>query len=185
MNKQDVPVYIDPEIMGDKYPCDTQYMVYEPMVHKYFLTEEALNYYGLDVERKYISSANNKTREFIEKVTKKIYDYIRYKVGSANYQVILYRIATSNNGLNVDKYAFRKEFEGVLVAEAKWLLENGDAAQYSGENKQLGTKPGIKPEEQWMNEDDIAIESKRALLGMELTKWFTLAPNRILDTNKF
>ena len=92
MKFKDVPVYNDPTDFIDgnnQYPCSTQYMVYDPLQHKYFLTEECLNYHGIDVERRYISSAPNKMREFIELVTKKIYDYIQYTAGWKNFQVML------------------------------------------------------------------------------------------------
>ena len=84
MKLSDIPVYNDPDDFQEgevKYPCSTQYMVYNPLEHKYFLTEEALEYYGIDVQRKYVSDSPDKTREFIEKVTKKVYDYIAYKSG--------------------------------------------------------------------------------------------------------
>ena len=182
-----VPTYIDYEGFDEnsKYPCNTQFMVYNPAVHKYYLTEEALNRHGIDVERKYISSNQNKTREFIELVTKKIYDYIWYKSGMQNIQVQIYRIATGNNGVNLDKYSFRKQFEEVLIAEAKWLIENGDSAKYSGQNLMEGKLNGIKPEESWRNNADIADEAKRSLDGLGLTRWFTLAPNRRLNPDEY
>lgn len=182
-----VPTYVDYSGFDENstYPCNTQFMVYNPMLHMYFLTEEALNWYGIDVERKYISSNQNKTLEFIELVSKKIYDYIWYKSGMANIQVQKYRIATSENGVCLDKYSFRKQFEGVLVAEARWLIENGDSAKYSGQNLMMGKENGIKPEESWRNNSDIADEAKRSLDGLGLTRWFTLAPNIRLDINKY
>ena len=81
MKFSDIPTYNDPVDFEDgtaTYPCNTQFMVYNPLQHKYFLTEQALNYFGIDVERKYVSDNPNKTTEFIEKVTKKVYDYISY-----------------------------------------------------------------------------------------------------------
>lgn len=166
------------------YPCSTQYMVYNGAVHKYFLTEEALNYYGIDVERKYISSSNNKTREFIEKVTKKVYDYIRYKSGFHNFQVQMYRIAKSTNQ-TCDEYAFRKEFEGILVAEAQYLIDNGDAMKYSFADLEKGQISGTKPEEDWKANIDVSPEVKRGLDFLGLTRWFTLARNVRLDTDKY
>lgn len=51
-------------------------MVYNPFLHRYFLTIEGLAHY--DAERKYISDNKNKINELIEKTSKKVYDYIRY-----------------------------------------------------------------------------------------------------------
>ena len=64
MKFSDIPTYNDPVDFEDgttTYPCNTQFMVYNPLQHKYFLTEEALNYFGIDVERKYVSDNPNKT----------------------------------------------------------------------------------------------------------------------------
>ena len=182
-----VPTYYDYEGFNENstYPCNTQFMVYNPMLHRYFLTEEALNWHGIDVERKYISSSPNKTQEFIDLVSKKIYDYIWYMSGAQNIQVQMYRIATSQNGVNLDKYTFRKQFESVLVAEAKWLIDNGDSAKYSGQNMMQGKQNGIKPEERWRNNDDIADEAKRSLDGLGLTRWFRIAPYIRLDKDAY
>ena len=156
MKIENLHTYKDPDdFLGGEvtYPCNTQFMVYNPLLHQYFLTEEALNYYGIDVNRKYITdNVNNKTDEFIEKVSKKIYDYIMYKVGKPKFQVILYRIATSQ-GANIDKYAFRKKFQDILVAEAKWLIANGDSAEYSAMNLHQGKPLGIKPEEEQVGQE--------------------------------
>lgn len=53
-------------------------MVYNPFLHRYFLTIEGLAHYGIDAERKYIIDNKNKINELIEKTSKKVYDYIRY-----------------------------------------------------------------------------------------------------------
>ncbi len=53
-------------------------MVYNPFLHRYFLTIEGLAHYGIDAERKYISDNKNKINELIEKTSKKVYDHIRY-----------------------------------------------------------------------------------------------------------
>lgn len=188
MTPEQIPTYKDPQdFMGGSatYPCNTQYMVYDPFTHRYFLTEEGLNYYGIDVERKYISSAKNKTREFINKVTKKIYDYINYKAGFVNFQVQMYRIATAPTNIYSDQYAFRKQFEQVLVAQAQWLIDNGDSAKYSYDNMEKMQKEKIKPEEDWRNTSDIAPEAVRTLDFLGLTRWFTLAPSRKPDINKY
>lgn len=187
MKQELIPTYRDFEDFNEDslYPCNTQYMVYNGMLHKYFLTEEALAYNNIDVERKYVSDSPNKMREFIEKVTKKVYDYIRYKSGWQNFQVQMYRIATSQNSVCGDKYSFRKEFENILLYEAKWLINNGDSAEYSFANMEQGQVMGINPQEEWRNNLDISPEVKRSLEYLGLSRWFTLAPNIRLDNNKY
>ena len=188
MKQIDIPVYNDPnDFENDNvtYPCSTQYMVYNGLVHKYYLTEEALNKAGIDVERKYIYNGQNKTQHFIELVSKKIYDYICYKAGWVNFQVQMYRIATAPKQMIGDQYAFRKEFENVLLAEARWLIDNQDSAQYSAVDIEKGEKNGKKPEENWEDTNDIAVEAKRQLKFLGLDRWFTLAPNWRVDTNKY
>ena len=188
MTPEQIPTYNDPTdfVNGDvKYPCNTQYMVYDPYTHRYFLTEEGLNYYGIDVQRKYISNNRNKTKEFINKVSKKIYDYINYKAGYQNFQVQMYRIAVAPKTIYSDQYAFRKQFEEILIAEAQWLIDNGDSAKYSYDNMEKMQKVGTKPEEDWRNTSDIAPEAVRSLEFLGLTRWFSLIPFIRLDQDKY
>ena len=187
MIQANVPFYNDPNGFdgSEKYPCSTQYMFYNGLTHKYYLTEEALNQAGIDVERRYIYNGQNKTQHFIEIVSKKIYDYICYKAGWANFQTVMYRIATAPKNVTGDSYAFRKEFESILLAEAQWLIDNQDSAQYSAEDMEKGKNNGVKPEEEWENTSDIAVEAKRKLHFLGLDRWFTLVPNRRLDTTKY
>lgn len=185
MRQEDIPFYSDPDGFNEesKYPCSSQYMIYDGLRHQYFLTEEGLNYYGLDVERKYIFSGNNKTRHFIELVTKKIYDTISYLSGFACYAVQQYRIATVPKYIYQDKYTFRKTFEQILVSQAQWILDNGDSARYL--HTSVAETKGEKPEERWRNLSDISPEALRSLESLGLTKWFTLTPNILLDINKY
>lgn len=185
MRQEDIPFYSDPDGFNEesKYPCSSQYMVYDGLCHQYFLTEEGLNFYGLDVERKYIFSGNNKTRHFIELVTKKIYDTISYLSGFACYAVQQYRIATVPKYIYQDRYTFRKVFEQILVSQAQWILDNGDSARYL--HTSVAETKGEKPEERWRNLSDISPEALRSLETLGLTKWFTLTPNILLDTNKY
>lgn len=187
MQQSAIPIYNDP--LGfdgtNTYPCSTQFMVYNGLEHKYYLTEEGLNHYGIDVERKYINPVKNKTQYFIRLVTKKIYDYINYKAGIANFQVQMYRIATAPTNIYNDQYAFRKAFEQILIDEAQWLIDNGDSAKYSYDNMERGNSGGVKPEEDYRNTNDIAPEAIRALEFLGLSRWFTLAPNLKLNTNKY
>lgn len=188
MREIDVPNYIDPTDFENgeelSYPCNTQYMVYKPLVHKYYLTEEAINYYGIDVERKYISDSPNKMQEFIEKVSKKVYDYIRYKCGWNCFPVVMYRIA---KGLvkNLDKYAVRKEFESLLVAEAQFLIENGDSAKFAKEDLERGVYEVGKPEDKFMDTSDISPETKRSLNFLGFDRWFSLVQIRRLNNDEY
>lgn len=188
MRQSEVPVYNDPvdfENGDNKYPCSTQYMVYNALDHKYYLTEEALNYYGIDVERKYINDVANKTEHFIKLVTKKVYDLIYYRAGYQLYRTQQYRIATAPKKLYEDQYTFRKTFEDILITEALWLINNGDSAQYSAYDLEKGEQKGVKPEEDWDNLKDISPEVGRQLQALGLTRWFTLTPNARIDNSKF
>ena len=154
MKKEDIPVYNDPEdfINRDvKYPCDTQYMIYDPLVHKYFLTPEGLSYYGIDAERRYSTSASNKAEELCRLATKKVYDTINYKVGIRLYPVVQYRIAVAPKALYMEPYVMRKQFEEALAAEAKYLCENGDSARYSRANFETLQTSKLSAEERIRN----------------------------------
>lgn len=178
MKLSDIPTYNDPDDFLNeevkKYPCNTQYMKYNPLDHKYYLTEEALNYYGLDVERRYIGNEPNKIKVFIELVTKKVYDYIAYKSGWKCFMVQQYRIAKSQ-GKMVGEYQYRNEFQNALVSQAKFLIENGDSARYSINNLEKGVSERNKPEEDYMDTGDISPETKRTLTFLGLDRWFTLS----------
>lgn len=91
MKKEDINQYYDPDGFEDgtaTYPCDTQFMIYNPMLHRYHLTVEAFQNYGLDAERRYISDSPNKVKELIEKTSKKVYDYICNAILFSSYQDI-------------------------------------------------------------------------------------------------
>ena len=188
MKKEDIPFYSDPadfENGGNTYPCNTQFMVYNPLLHEYFLTEEALNYYGVDAERRYVSDSPNKTRELIEKATKKIYDTIRYMSGWQNFEVQLYRIAISHTKACKDEYYFRKQFEMALVEQARYIINSGDPLKYSQANMEAGQQKPLLPEEMVRNLDDISPEALRTLESLGLTRWFTLWQFHFIDGNKY
>lgn len=186
MKRQDIPTYNDPDDFEDevKYPCNTQYMVYNPLQHKYFLTEEALNYYGLDIDRKYITDNPNPRREFIEKVTKKVYDYIAYKSGWKCFQVIQYRIAKSL-AKAYEPYEVRHQIQECLIAQARFLLENGDATQFSINNYERGVLDARKPEEDFMDTGDISPEVKRTLNYLGYDRWFSVVQWGKLNNDEF
>lgn len=178
MKKSEIPFYNDPEDFGNgqnKYPCDTQYMEYNPLLHRYFLTPEALMYYGIDIERLYASTNPNKIQELIMKTSKKIYDYIQYKSGRRCYQVQMYRIATAPPTIYPDQYYMRKQFEELLAEQARWLVECGDSAKYSNANIESPTNTkAVSPEELLRDVSDIAPEAIKTLETLGLTRWFTI-----------
>ena len=187
MKFSDIPTYNDPldfDNGNNTYPCNTQFMIYNPLQHKYFLTEEALNYYGIDVERKYVSDSPNKINEFIEKCTKKIYDYIAYKSGWNCYQIQMYRIAKGYNR-TYDSYEFRRQFQECLVSEARWLIENSDSASFSMENMEKGIIEAVKPEDEFMDTSDIAKEAKRTLNFLGLDRWFKIGQNMGINKDEY
>ncbi len=188
MKKSQVPFYNDPTDFGEKpnlYPCDTQFMVYDPLLHKYFLTQEALNVHGIDVERQYISQNANKMQEFLRIVTDTVYDYIQYKAGWKNFQVMLYRIAVCPNQIYQDPYAFRKQFEEVLLIQAQYLIENGCSANYSGVNLARGKRDGVPPENEFRDNSSVSPRAINKLEFMGLTRWFTLPQLVRLDIDKY
>lgn len=188
MKKSEVPFYNDPkdfEEGNNSYPCDTQYMTYDPLQHKYFLTEKALNYHGIDVIRQYLSPDPNKVREFIKLVTDTIYDYINYKAGWKNFQVMLYRIAVCPRQIYQDPYTFRKQFEEVLLLQAKYLIENGCSADYSGVNLARGKKEPVAPEHEFRDNSSVSPRAINKLEFLGLTRWFSLPQYLRLDTNKY
>lgn len=188
MKPNQVPVYKDPSdfVNGDNsYPCSTQFMTYDPLQHKYFLTEECLAYHGIDVERRYISNSPNKMREFIKLVTDTVYDYIQYKAGWKNFQVMLYRIAVVPRQIYQDPYTFRKQFEEVLLIQAQYLIENGVSSNYSAVNLAKGKTRAEAPENEFRDNSSVSPRAINKLDFMGLTRWFSLPQMVRLDTNKY
>lgn len=188
MRQSDVPFYYDPtgfENGDNTYPCSTQFMVYDAMQHKYFLTEEALVLHGIDVERRYISQNPNKKQEFIRLVTDTVYDYIQYKAGWKNFQVMLYRIATVPRQIYQDPYTFRKQFEEVLLIQAKYIIENGVSADYSNVDLAVGKPVANAPEETFRDTSDVADRAKNKLSFMGLLRWFSMPYMIVLDKAKY
>lgn len=188
MKQSNIPVYNDPtdfEEGENLYPCSTQFMVYDGLQHKYFLTEECLELNGIDVEREWLSRSNNKTKEFISLVTQCIYDYIQYKSGWRNFQIMLYRIATVPRQIYQEPYTFRKQFEEALILQAKYLIENGCSADFSGVNLAKGKDAGINPELDFRDNSYVSPLAINKLDFMGLTRWFSLPYLFRLDTDKY
>lgn len=177
MKQSDIITYIDPDGFADgkaTYPCDTQYMTYNPLLHRYYLTVEALQAYGLDAERRYISDNPNKLAELIEKTSKKVYDYINYKAGFSRYQIMLYRIATAPKTIYPDQYFMRKQFEQALIDQANFIIENGDSARVGRFNHEAEMQqPPPRPEDNIRDFSDLSPETKRTLDALNLTRWFS------------
>ena len=189
MKKADVPFYNDPEdfINGNnKFPCDTQYMVYNPLLHRYYLTPAGLMYYGIDAERQYATTNPNKVQELIQKTSKKVYDYIQYKAGRKCYQVQMYRIATAPKTIYPDQYYMRKQFEEALAEQARKIIESGDSARYSRTNFENEQGEAIvKPEDQMRDTSDMAKETIRTLETLGLTRWFKVPEFLYLNLDEF
>lgn len=180
MRKEDIPFYNDPEDFESgiavKFPCNTQYMVYNPMLHRYFLTEEGLLKYGIDAERFYTSTNPNKVQEIIYKSSKKVYDYVQFKSGRRSYQIQMYRIATAPPTIYPDRYYMRKQFEEALAEQAGWIIECGDSAKYSRTNMENAEEQQIpvKPEDQARDTSDMAKETIRTLETLGLTGYLNI-----------
>ncbi len=189
MKKEDIPFYSDPydfEGGGNKFPCDTEYMVYNPMLHRYYLTPSGLQKYGINAERMYSSTNPNKIQELIEKTSKKVYDYIQYKAGRSCYQIMMYRIATAPPTIYPDQYFMRKQFEEALAEQARFIVESGDTAKYSRTNMESEeVVMPVKPEDQMRDTSDIAKETIRTLETLGLTRWFKTPQFIALDISKY
>ena len=188
MKKEEIPFYNDPEDFENgvnKFPCNTQYMIYNPLLHRYFLTSEGLMKYGVDAERFYASTNPNKIQELIEKTSKKVYDTIQYKTGRKCYQVQMYRIATAPTTIYPDQYQMRKQFEEALAEQARWIVENGDAAKYSSYDMEKGPAQVQPVEQQLRDLSDISKETLRTLETLGLTRWFTVGQMLFLDPTKY
>lgn len=189
MRKEDVKYYLDPDGFENgcaAYPCNTQYMIYNPLLHRYFLTEEGLSHYGVDYSQ-YASGGADRLSELIKKTSKKVYDYIQYKSGRTCYQIMLYRIAAAPPTVYPDQYFMRKQFEEALADQARYLVENGDSARYSRANMDTdtGETMPVKPEDALRDTSDIAPETIRTLETLGLTRWFKTPQSIRLDPAKY
>jgi len=158
-----------------KYPCNTQYMIYQPMLHRYELTVEGLEYYNIKYEQ-YVTDSSNNASELIRKTSKKVYDYIQYKAGISRYQIMMYRIATAPKTIYHDQYFMRKQFEEALADQARWLVKNGDSAEYSKVSitTDTGEVAPLKPDDALRDTSDMSQETIRTLETLGLTRWFAV-----------
>lgn len=188
MKFSDIPTYNDPVDFMDndniKYPCNTQFMVYNPLEHKYYLTKGALEQNGIDVERRYVTNALDKKQDLINKATEKVYNYIRYKCGIKLIQTNEWRIATSHNQM-YNQYETRKQFEKALIYEAEWLVENSDSSKFSINNLEKGVMDKFNPDDDYWDLGDISPETRRILHFLGLDKWFSVVQQRRLNTDEY
>lgn len=113
-----VPFY-DEIPRGAKYPCSTARMRYDKEDHRYYLTEAALAHYGIDCEPMEV-------RRLIRTATDHIYSYIAVMAQTA-YNLMCYRIAKSLFGRVKTEREGRLEFERMLVRQAEYINDFGDA----------------------------------------------------------
>ena len=102
-----------------QYPCDTERMRYDKEDHRYYLTDAAIEYYGIDCEQRGI-------QKLIRTATDHIYSYIRV-MAQTKYNLMCYRIAKSLFGRVKTAREGRLEFERMLVRQAEYINEFGDA----------------------------------------------------------
>ena len=124
-------------------------------------------------------------REFIRLVTDTVYDYIQYKAGWKNFQVMLYRIAVVPRQIYQDPYTFRKQFEEALIIQAQYLIKNGVNSNYSAVNLSKGKPTPEAPENEFRDNSSVSPRAINKLDFMGLTRWFTLPQTVRLDTNKY
>ncbi len=110
------------------YPVSTQYMTYNPLTHRYYLTVEALEVHNINYED--FSEAVNKAQDFIEEVTNDLYG-LMLDVAPFNFRYNSFLVA-SGRSLHFDRYTARKMFEDALVAQARYKLDNLDVRRVNG-----------------------------------------------------
>ena len=117
-SKLKIPFY--DEIASDAtYPCDTERMRYDKEDHRYYLTAAAIEYYGINCEQQEI-------KKLIRTAVDHIYSYIAI-MAQTKYNLMCYRIAKSFFGRIKTAKEGRLEFERMLVKQAEFINEFGDA----------------------------------------------------------
>lgn len=158
-----VPFY--DEIPRDaKYPCSTARMRYDKEDHRYYLTEAALAYYGIDCEPREVT-------KLIRTATDHIYSYIAGMAQTA-YNLMCYRIAKSYFGRVKTEREGRLEFERMLVRQAEYINDFGDAKK--------APKMVVSPETGRIKDNDVDL-STGFWLNDEVLIW--LKTNYLIDPN--
>lgn len=101
------------------YPCHTARMRYDKDEHRYYLTEAALSYYGIDCEPQDV-------KRLLRTATDHVYGYIAI-TAQTKYNLMCYRIAKSFFGRVKTPKEGRLEFERMLARQAEFINDYGDA----------------------------------------------------------
>jgi len=195
LHKDDIQTLNDPDsfqkgVDGNgiriRYPNNTQLMTYNPMLHRYSLTELGLSHYGIDFNQ-YETNNQSKAQALIDKTSKKVYDYIQYKSGRLCYPIMMWRIATAPTAVYPDQYYTRKMFEQALADQARWLVTNGDSAEYSRSSFAMdsGEIQPTSPDQELRDTSDMSKECIRTLETLGLLRWFRTNGVVRLDYNQF
>jgi hypothetical protein len=99
----------------------------------------------------------------------------------------MYRIATAPKTIYPNQYAMRKQFEEALVAQAKFLVDNGDSAEIST-FRLTPDKPHPNkdfPQEVFRDESDMSPDCARNLETLGLLRWFRIGQFVRIDMNLF
>lgn len=135
MLQKDIPIYADPdsfetEGLKIKYPCSTNLMIYKTLMHRYYITAEGFQQYGVDLEN-YRSSSPNKEIQFAEEVSDDLYG-VMARIAPYNYQYNCFLVAQSLSAHFTDRYTCRKQFEKALIYQAQYKLVNIDVRDING-----------------------------------------------------
>lgn len=158
-----IPFY--DEIPSDaKYPCDTERLRYDKSDHRYYLTNAAIEYYGIDCEQ-------SEVKRLIRTATDHIYSYIAV-MAQTKYNLMCYRIAKSLFGRVKTAKEGRLEVERMLVKQAEFINDFGDAKRTP--------KMVVNPESGRVRDNDIDM-STGYWLDDEVLIW--LRTNYLTDPN--
>jgi hypothetical protein len=186
MTQSQVPIYNDPvdfESGETIFPCSTQYMIYNPLLHRYFLTTKALVENDIEIGE----MQPDKLNLFIKKVSGAVYNYIVDKAGQRNFHIMCWRIATAPTYIFPDKYTMRKQFEEALIAQARFFIQNEDVREVARVDLAQGIpQPNLQPigteRRDNLHMSPVCIE---ILDTLGLTRWFRSTYYGKLDINKY
>ncbi len=133
MKQSDIPIYNDPDdfkTLGDtaKYPCSTQYMTYDTLVSRYYLTVEKLEDYGIQM---YAPQNPKQLSQFIEELSDDIYG-VMARLAPFNFKYNCWLVAQARSLRFPRRYAARKEFEKALLYQAQYKMKNFDVRDFNG-----------------------------------------------------
>ena len=102
-----------------QYPCDTERLRYDKSDHRYYLTDAALEYYGVLCDAQ-------EAKRLIRTATDHVYSYIAI-MALTKYNLMSYRLAKSLFGRVKTPREGRLELERMLVKQAEYINDFGDA----------------------------------------------------------